>query len=413
MEDLPRSSGGDFDLPSTLEFIRSAAGRLAPYVRETPTVYSYTFSESAGCDVWLKLENLQRTGSFKLRGALNKLLSMSPEQRQRGLVAASAGNHAQGVALAAQLLGSKATIVMPVHTAMIKIRRTEDYGASVILHGTSWDESQARALELGEEHGWTPVHPFDDPAVIIGQGTVALEILEQVPEVETLVVPVGGGGLLAGVALAVKAVRPEVRIVGVQAAGAASMVASLAAGERRSVEHPTTLAEGIRVGRVGELTFEVVRRLVDEVVTVEERDLVEAMVQTLEKSKVLPEGAGVAPIAALVSNRIRVRGRICAVVSGGNIDLNQLGRLIESGLAEQGFTHLVRLRMSDVSGQLYSVVSVLAEAGCNIRDVQHYRGGWRVPVGCVDVEILVETRRAGQGVEVEELLRSRGFELPR
>lgn len=412
MNDLPRTPSGEIDLPRALERIRAAAARLAEHVRETPTVYSYTFSENAGCDVYLKLENLQRTGSFKLRGALNKLMELEPERLRGGLVAASAGNHAQGLALAAQLLGARATIVMPEATALIKIRRTEGYGATVVLHGTSWDESQARALALAEEHGWTPVHPFDDPDVIVGQGTTALEILAQVPEVETVVVPVGGGGLIAGIALAVKALRPEVRVVGVQAAGAASMVASLAAGRRVAIEHPTTLAEGIRVGLAGERTFEIVRQLVDEVVTVEERDLVEAIVQTLQKSKVVPEGAGVASIAALVAGHVHAGGRICAVVSGGNIDLNQLGRLIESGLAEQGFTHLVRLRMRDVAGQLYRVVSVLAETGCNILDVQHYRGGWRVPIGFVDVEILIETRRAGQGPEVDELLQARGFELP-
>ncbi len=409
MTDLPRTPSGHFDLPLALERIRAAAAQLAGYVRETPTVYSHTFSESAGCDVYLKLENLQRTGSFKLRGALHMLMQLPEEQRRRGLIAASAGNHAQGVALAAQLLSAQATVVMPERTALVKIRRTEDYGARVVLHGQSWDEAQAHALALAATHGWTPVHPFDDPHVIVGQGTVALEVLEQVPEVGTIVVPVGGGGLIAGVALAVKALRPEVRVVGVQASGAAAMVASLAAGERVSIEHPTTLAEGIRVGSTGEHTFDVVRALVDEVVQVEESELVEAIVQTLSKSKVVPEGAGVASIAALVAGRVEARGHLCAVVSGGNIDLNQLGRLIESGLAEQGFTHLVRLRMVDISGQLQAVLTVVAEAGCNILDVRHHRGGWRVPIGFVDVDIQIETRRAGQGPEVEALLLERGF----
>ena len=391
--------------------IRLAAHELEPYLRRTPTVFSYTFSESAGCQVFLKLENLQRTGSFKLRGALWKTLALAPEVRARGLMAASAGNHAQGVALAARLLGSTALVVMPEATALNKIRRTEGYGAEVVLHGANWDASQARAEELARERGATLVHPFDDPLVIEGQGTVGLEILEDLPDVDTVVVPIGGGGLIAGIALAIKAAAPRVRVVGVQASGAPAVAESFARGERVVHARPSTIADGIRVGTPGRNTLELVRAHVDAIVTVSDEEITDAVVQTLEKSKVVAETAGVVAMAALASRRIEVAPdeKVCAVVSGGNIDLNLLGRLIESGLAGQGFTHLVELRVADVPGQLYQVLGILAETRCNVLDVQHYRAGWKVPVGFVDVALLIETRHPGQGAEVEELLRSRGF----
>ena len=401
------------ELAAHLARIRLAAREIGAWLRRTPTVYSYTFSESAGCQVYLKLENLQRTGSFKLRGALWRILGLAPEVRARGLVAASAGNHAQGVALAARVLGAHATIVMPEATALNKIRRTEGYGAEVILHGASWDASQARALELAGASGATLVHPFDDERVIEGQGTVGLEILEDLPEVDTVVVPIGGGGLIGGVALALKALRPAVRVIGVQAEGAPAMAESFRAGTRRSVPEPRTIADGIRVGTPGERTFALVQALVDEIVTVSDEEITDAVVQTLEKSKVVAETAGVAALAALARKKFALRAdeRVCAVVSGGNIDLNLLARLIESGLAAQGATHLVRVRVPDVPGQLSQVLGILAGTRCNVLDVQHYRAGWQVPVGFVDVALLLETRHPAQGREVEELLRSRGFTL--
>ena len=399
------------DLAAGLAAVRAAAERLREVVRATPAVYSYTFSESAGCDVWLKLENLQRTGSFKLRGALNKVLLLAPEQRARGLVAASAGNHAQGLALAARLSGAHATIVMPEGTALVKVRRTEGYGAEVVLHGGGYDDAQREAQRLAAERGLTPIHPFDDDEIIAGQGTVGLEVLEQVPEVDTVVVPVGGGGLIAGMALAIKALRPDVRLVGVQAAGAAPMVESFRLGRLVHEDHPRTIAEGIRVGRPGVRTFAVVRALVDEMVTVEEEHLVDALLQTLQMSKVVPEAAGVASVAALTSGRLPSRGKICAVLSGGNIDPSQLGRIIESGLAQQGFHHLIVVRLQDAPGELERVVEALSATRCNILEVQHHRAGWKVPVGFVDVEVLVETRHAGQGAEIDALLRARGLAL--
>jgi len=401
----------DLHLPDALAAIRAAAAVIGPHIRHTPTVYSFTFSESAGCDVYLKLENLQRTGSFKIRGALHKLLTMDPERRARGLIAASAGNHAQGVALAARICHAPATIVMPENTALIKVQRTEGYGAEVLLHGANYDAAQRHATALAAERSLTLVHPFDDRSIIDGQGTLALEILAEVPEVDTIVVPVGGGGLIAGIALAVKALAPRVRVIGVQAEGAAPTVQSFHRGERVSVESPRTIAEGIRVGSPGRTTFGIIRALVDDCVTVTEDEITEAVVQTMEKSKLVAEAAGAVAIAALLSGRVRSEGRLCAVVSGGNIDLNLLSRLIESGLSRAGRTHLVKLRVPDVPGQLSAVIGLIAESRANVLDVQHYRSGWKVPIGSVDIEILLETRHADHGAEVERALSAHGFDV--
>jgi len=400
----------DHDLERTLTAIRAAHDRIRPYIRTTPTVYSYTFSESAGTDVHLKLENLQRTGSFKVRGALNRILTLTEAERARGLIAASAGNHAQGVALSAQLAGCSAKIVMPVTTALTKIERTEGYGAEVLLVGENYDQAAAHAKELAALEGRTMVHPFDDWEIIHGQGTVGLELLEQVPDLAAVILPIGGGGLIAGVALAIKALRPEVMVIGVQAEGASPMVQSIKEGEKRVVEKPKTLAEGIRVGRVGDNTFEVVRRYVDRTLTVSEAEIEAAVVELMEKNKVVAEAAAVTPVALLLGKQLELSGPVCAVISGGNIDLSLLGRLIESGLARQGRLGLLRLRMEDRPGQLQVVFDVIARQSANVKDVRHDRSGWKVPVGAVEVEVLVELRNARDLERLYTDLGQRGFE---
>ncbi|MEM6671769.1 MAG: threonine ammonia-lyase [Planctomycetota bacterium] len=397
------------DLETELAEIRRAAERLAPYVRETPTVYSYTFSEALGIDVHLKLENLQRTGSFKVRGALNRILTLEPEQRERGLLAASAGNHAQGVALAARLAGCRAVIVMPEATAITKVERTRGYGAEVVLHGANYDAAAAHARELAERDGLTTVHPFDDWEIIHGQGTVGLEIVSQVEDVGAVILPIGGGGLIAGVALALKALRPDVAVIGVQAEGASPMVQSIQRGERRVVENPKTLAEGIRVGAVGERTYEVVRALVDRTVTVTEDEIASAVVELMEKNKVVAEAAAVTPIAAMLAGKVRGDATLVGVISGGNIDLSQLGRLIESGLSKRGTLHRLVLRVDDEPGALRSVLEAVEEQRGNILDVRHDRAGWKVPVGAVEVEVLLELRSQDAGPRIERALAERGF----
>jgi len=401
------------DLPAWLERVQAAQARIAPFVRRTPTVYSYTYSESCGRDVLLKLENLQRTGAFKLRGALNKLLQLDEATRGRGLVAASAGNHSQGLALAARLAGATATIVMPEETALIKIRRTEGYGAQVILHGHSWDESHEHALALAAQRDLVYIHPFDDPDIIAGQGTVGLELLEQLPETRQVVVPAGGGGLLAGIAAAVKGLRPDVRVVGVQASGADALARSFEAGRLVGGEPTHTLADGIRVGSPGRLTFELVRGWVDDFVRVDDREIVDAVVQALQQSRVVAEAAGVVGLAALAAGRIPRGDAVCVVISGGNIDLNLLGRMIEAGLSSAGLYHAVRVRIPDLPGHLGRVLEVVARSRANIIEIEHHRAGWQVPVGIVDVDILLETRREGQGELIEQALRAEGFDVRR
>jgi threonine dehydratase len=399
------------DLAAWHQLVLAAKDRLEPLVRHTPTVYSYTYSESCGRDVHLKLENLQRTGAFKLRGALNRLLQCDPAQRPFGLVAASAGNHAQGLALAAKLAGSRATIVMPESTALIKVRRAEGYGAEVILQGRTWDEAHAHALEVAERSGALYVHPFDDPEVIAGQGTVGLEVLEQLPEVRQVIVPAGGGGLLAGIAVAVKGLRPDVRVVGVQAAGADALVQGFESGQWVGLAHPSTIADGIRVGAPGKLTFELIRRYVDDCVRVDEGEIVDAVVQTLQKARVVTEAAGVVGLAALAAGRIPRGDTVCAVLSGGNIDLNLLGRMIEAGLSSVGLYHAVRVRLPDLPGHLGRVLEVVARSRANIMEVEHRRAGGQVPIGYVDVDILLEVRREGQGALIEDALAAEGFDV--
>jgi len=398
-----------------LEGVRGAAKRLAPYLRETPTLHSQTFSDAAGCEVFLKLENLQRTGSFKVRGAVNRVLALGQDERQRGLVAASAGNHAQGVALAAKLMGAPAKIVMPEATPLIKIRRTEGYGAEVLLHGESWDQAQARAVEIAAAEGFSMVHPFDDPLVIEGQGTIALEILRAVPELDVVLVPIGGGGLLAGVSMVLRALKPSVRILGVQAEGAAPMAHSFAGGERVEIQAPRTMADGIRVGSPGRLTWDAIKECVDDVLTVSEGEIATALVETIEKSKVVAEAAAVVGVAALLAGRARVKPgqKVCSLLTGGNIDLNLLARVIENGLAESGFYHHLELRLPDLPGHLAPMLRIISEHKGNVLDVQHYRAGWKVPVGFVDVELMIETRSPGVGERIERALAGAGFQVRR
>lgn len=401
----------DSDLATGLAHIRAAAERLSPFIRRTPTVYSHTFSESSGLEVYLKLENLQRTGSFKARGALNKVLALPEDVVARGLVAASAGNHAQGVALAAKIAGARATIVMPLSTPIIKVQRTESYGAEVVLHGENYDASQKHAAALATERGATLVHPFDDPWIVCGQGTLGLEIVDELDDIDAVVVPIGGGGLISGMAIAIKALSPKTRVIGVQAAGAAPMVNSFRTGTKSRVADPTTIADGIRVGYVGDLTFEVVRRYVDECVTVEEDEIVDAVLQSMEKSKIVAETAAVPGIAAILAGKVANAKRVLTVVSGGNIDLNLIARIVENGLERAGRTHHVRLRTTDTPGQLVRILGVLAANQCNVVDIQHFRAGFKVPLGMVDIDILVETRKAGAGALVDLALAAEGYDL--
>ncbi|MEU6200568.1 threonine ammonia-lyase [Streptomyces sp. NPDC047061] len=395
--------------PVTLDDVRGAQKMLTGVARATAMESSRHLSQLVGSPVHLKCENLQRTGSFKLRGAYVRIAGLLPEERAAGVVAASAGNHAQGVALASSLLGVHATVFMPKGAPLPKISATLDYGAEVRLHGQVVDETLAAAEEYAAETGAVFIHPFDHPDIIAGQGTVGLEILDQCPEVGTIVVGVGGGGLAAGIAVAVKAVRPDVRIVGVQAEGAAAYPPSLAAGRPVTVANPATMADGIKVGRPGDVPFAIVEELVDEVRTVSEDQLSAALLLCLERAKMVVEPAGASPVAALLGEPGAFHGPVVAVLSGGNVDPVLLQRVLRHGMAAQGRYLAVRLRLTDRPGALATLLGVLSVADANVLDVGHVRTDPRLGLTEAEVELLLETKGPEHCVEVQQALREAGY----
>lgn len=385
--------------------ILQARERIGKLVSKTPCSRSTTFSRITGAEVFLKFENLQMTGSFKERGAANTLLGLSSDQRARGAITASAGNHAQGVAYHAGRLGIPATIVMPQHTPLIKVSRTRNFGANVVLAGSNFDEAYAEARRIQEEERQVFVHPFDDPAVIAGQGTVGLEILEQVPDVEAAIVPIGGGGLIAGVAVALKEANPRTRVIGVQCEAFASMKASLAAGSTVTIDGGRTIADGIAVKRPGELTLRHVERFVDELVTVNEEEIANAILALLEKEKTVAEGAGAAALAALLHGHVAdLEGKKTVVIlSGGNIDVTLLSRIIERGLVKEGRLVRMVVTVEDRPGGLAALARVVAESGANVIEIHHDRAFGMAAMGETDVELTLETR----GHDHIDLLRDR------
>ncbi|MFF8725272.1 threonine ammonia-lyase [Streptomyces sp. NPDC015171] len=393
----------------TLDDVRGAQKMLSGVARVTALEGSRYLSQLVGAPVYLKCENLQRTGSFKLRGAYIRIAGLLPEERAAGVVAASAGNHAQGVALASALLGVHATVFMPKSAPLPKISATREYGAEVRLHGQVVDETLAAAQEYAAETGAVFIHPFDHPDVIAGQGTVGLEILEQCPEVGTIVVGMGGGGLAAGIAVAVKAIRPDVRIVGVQAEGAASYPLSLAAGHPVSLRNPTTMADGIKVGRPGVVPFRIVEDLVDEVRTVGEDRLSAALLLCLERAKLVVEPAGASPVAALLDAPDAFAGPVVAVLSGGNVDPLLMQRVLRHGMAAQGRYLAVRLRLTDRPGALATLLGVLSAADANVLDVSHVRTDPRLGLSEVEVELNLETKGPAHCAEVGRALRDAGY----
>jgi threonine dehydratase len=394
--------------PVGLADIRAARQLLAGIVAPTPMAGSRALSELCGGPVWLKCENLQRTGSFKIRGAYTRLRRLDAEQRAHGVVAASAGNHAQGVALAAQILHIPATVFMPERAALPKVDATRGYGAEVHLVGETIEASLAAAVALVERTGAVLVHPFDHPDVIAGQGTVGSEILEQVPDLRTVLVPTGGGGLLGGVAAAVKAERPDVRVVGVQAAGAASWPASLAAGRPVPLATMRTIADGIAVGLPGEVTFPQVAALVNELLTVDEDALSRALLHCLERAKMLVEPAGAAAVAALLEHPRRFATPAVAVLSGGNVDPLVLLHVIQHGMAAAARYLSLRVRVGDRPGALAELLALVGSLGANVLDVEHSRISGALPLGEVDVAITLETRGREHCVALVDALDAAG-----
>lgn len=382
---------------------------LSGVARTTGMEGSRHLTALVGAPVHFKCENLHRTGSFKLRGAYVRIAGLSPVERAAGVVAASAGNHAQGVALASSLLGVRSTVFMPVGAPLPKVAATREYGAEVRMHGHVVDETLAAAQKYAEETGAVFIHPFDHPDVIAGQGTVGLEILEQCPEVRTIVVGIGGGGLAAGIAVAVKALRPDVRIVGVQAAGAAGYPPSLAAGHPVALDSVQTMADGIKVGRPGDIPFRLVQELVDEVRTVTEDELSSALLLCLERAKLVVEPAGASPVAALLSDPKAFRGPVVAVLSGGNVDPLLMQRILTHGMAAAGRYLSLRLRLTDRPGALAALLATLSAADANVLDVIHVRTDPRLGLTEAEVELHLETKGPEHCEEVAGALRDAGY----
>lgn len=393
----------------TLAEVEVARKILSGVVRMTPVEPCNLLTIKLAGPVWLKCENVQRAGSYKVRGAYVRISRLSAEERDRGVVAASAGNHAQGVALAAGLLGTAATVFMPVGAPLPKIAATKGYGAAVELRGSNVDQALAAAQEFADRTGAVMIHPFDHPDVIAGQGTVGLEILEQCPEVKTIIAGVGGGGLISGLAVAAKAVRPDIRVIGVQASGAAAVPPSLAAGHPVRLGSYSTIADGIAVGRPGDLTFAHIRSLVDDVVTVSEEDISRALLMLMERSKLVVEPAGAVPVAALLAGVVEIETPAVLVLSGGNIDPLLMVKLIEHGLAAAGRYLRIRVRTIDRPGSLATLLGLIAEGGANVLDVEHQRHDPRLRLGEVEVGLAVETRGAEHSDSLVGSLRRAGY----
>jgi threonine dehydratase len=396
-----------------LESIKAARERIRGAVYESPCPYSLSLSRLCGCEVYCKFDHLQMTGSFKERGARNKLMLLSDEQRRKGVIAASAGNHALGLAYHGQQMGVPVTVLMPRWAPMVKVTNTRSFGANVVLHGETFDDCYTEAKKLARERGLTFVPGFDDEDIVAGQGTIGLEVLEQVPGVEAVFVPVGGGGLLAGVGAAVKAVRPGVRVIGVEPMAAPTLKVSLERGEPTGVETGPTIADGLAVRQVGTVCFEIARRVMDELVLVDEGQIAQAVLRLLELEKTVVEGAGAVSLAAAVrAKEMGLAGKkVVLLLSGGNIDVTLLSRIIERGLAAEGRLCRVRAQISDRPGSLARFTTVLAATGASVKQVEHDREFGPADVSQVGIVCTLETRGFDHIDEIRQALAAAGVQF--
>jgi threonine dehydratase len=398
----------------TLASIEEARARIGDAIHLSPCQLSHHLSERIGMPIFLKLENLQRTGSFKERGALNKLLTLTDEQRKRGVIAASAGNHAQGVAFHATKLGIRSQIVMPQPTPLVKVVSTRGFGAEVILHGANYDEACEEALERRDQQGLTFIHPFDDPVVISGQGTIGLELLEQIPDLEAVVVPIGGGGLIGGIACALKEKNPRIRVIGVEPEKLPSMLRAREAGTPITLSPQATIADGIAVRRAGDVTLPLVSRYVDEIVTVDDEEIASSILMLLEQEKTLAEGAGAAALAALLQAKTSLRHQRTAVlVCGGNIDVTLLAKIIARGLVKDGRLLRIRVYLLDRPGALLQLTDVLARERANIVETIHNRAYYGVSLAETVIDVTLETRGATHITAISHALGEAGFRFER
>ncbi|MBI1388064.1 MAG: threonine ammonia-lyase [bacterium] len=396
----------------TLQDIQDACRAISGAVYHSPCVPSKSLSAMTGCEIFLKLENLQMTGAFKERGALNKLLKLSADERARGVIAASAGNHAQGVAYHASRMNTRSTIVMPENTPLTKVTSTKRYGADVVLHGVAFDDSYHHALALAENHGYVFIHPFDDPAIMAGQGTIGLEVIEDAPGLDAVIVPIGGGGLISGIATAVKEKAPQCRVIGVESAHAPSMKNAVRLGYVEPVEVHASIADGIVVKQAGVRTLSVVRRYVDDIVLVEEEEIAAAIIVLLDIEKTLVEGAGAVPLAALMFKELGLRGKkVGLILSGGNIDLNLLSKIVERGLIKEGRMARLRIELLDIPGQLASISACISKHRANVIEVYHNRSFADVPLGKTYLDITIEARGREHTQEIVESIRQMGYRV--
>ena len=395
-----------------LNQIISAREKMKGIVHQTPLDFSQTFTDMSHNEVYLKLENLQKTGSFKVRGSINKLTSLSKEELSKGVIAASAGNHAQGVAYSSKMLNIPCTIVMPKGAPLSKIQATKNYGAEIVLEGDVFDDALAHAMELSEKQGFTLVHTFDDDEIIAGQGTVGLEILEQLPDVDAIVCPVGGGGLIAGIAVAVKEKNPNVAIYGVEASACPSMAQSLLEKKPITVPSTPTVADGIAVKKPGVRNLEIVEKYVDDLVTVDEIEMIRTMFLLLERNKLLVEGSGASSLAALLYEKLNIKGKkVVALLSGGNVDVNFISRIIERGMVEAGRYARFSIIIVDKPGGLQRVLTNITEADANILSIHHTRMGRNIYPGYTEIEFAVETKSHEHILDLQKALTAKGYRV--
>ena len=398
-----------------LSDIEDARRVLRDIILATPMISDARLSREIGANAHLKAESLQKSGSFKIRGAYNRISRLSDNEKKLGVIAASAGNHAQGVALAATLLDIKSTIVLPEFAPLTKIIATKNFGGEVVLHGQTFDEAVAYSRELQEKHGYTYVHASDDELVMAGQGTIGLEMVESLPDLTTVIVPIGGGGLISGIATAVKSLKPNARVIGVQAENAAWVNPSLKAGHAVMAEMGQTIADGIAVKSPGKLTLPIIQKYVDEVVEVSEEEIARAIYFCVQNNRLVVEGAGAAGLAALLAKKVDVSSddTVCAVLCGGNIDANLLARVLEQVLVRQGRYIMLKLLVLDRPGMLATLLNKVAETRANVIEVFHRRAMWLAPLGRVGIEMLLEVRDNDHGRDVQQHLEAAGYHVER
>lgn len=396
----------------TLKDIEKAYDTIKDSVKKTPLMECPTLDEMTSCKVFLKLENLQRTGSFKVRGAINKIMNLSEEEKARGVIASSAGNHAQGVALGAKAANIKATIVMPETAPLSKVSATKSYGARVVQYGDFYDKAYKKALEIQEQENLTFVHPFNDNYTIAGQGTIALEILDEVKDLDAIFVQIGGGGLISGIAVAAKSINPNIKIYGVEASGAASMKKSLEQKELITLDSCKTIADGIAVAKVGDLTFEIAKKYVDKVISVSEEQIAESILFLLEKSKVVAEGAGATALAGLMSNQIELKGKkVCCIVSGGNIDVNNIEKIVNKAQILDGRRLRFTVNLSDRIGEVNKITEILKEQKVNILYINQTRYNIDLDINEQKLSVVIECMNKQHGLDTIKSLKNHGFNV--